>query len=173
MKKSVSRSWTQDEDDKLVELIEKGLSHSRIASELGKTRNACIGRAHRLQGKGVPIEKKANPKGKAEAARHMNSVKKQKEPAKAPGPMKGTFSKFGYYVASGDSKPPREIAPEHVVEGPVVDKPIYELGACECRWPTARSPDGLQLFCSAPTGDVMRQYCAQHREISYPRKVAA
>ena len=43
-------SWTDDRVEKLRELLDKGLSASQIAKELaeGVTRNAVIGKAHRM-----------------------------------------------------------------------------------------------------------------------------
>ena len=42
-------SWTYERVEKLKQLWEEGLTASRIAAELGEvTRNAVIGKAHRL-----------------------------------------------------------------------------------------------------------------------------
>jgi len=46
------RSWSEEEDRRLMEMYER--EHrvfSDICKELGRTRNACIGRYHRLVGK--------------------------------------------------------------------------------------------------------------------------
>lgn len=63
-------SWTEDRIEKLRKLWDKGLSASQIAAELGEvTRNAVIGKAHRLALKSRPSpvkidKKKAAPKAK-------------------------------------------------------------------------------------------------------------
>lgn len=40
--------WTEDKTKRLRELLPAGMSASRIAAELGTTRNAVLGKAHRL-----------------------------------------------------------------------------------------------------------------------------
>jgi len=40
--------WSDEDVDLLCELWKKGLSASTIAKQIGKSRNACIGKAHRL-----------------------------------------------------------------------------------------------------------------------------
>ena len=62
-------AWTDERIAKLKELWEKGLSASQIAAELaeGVTRNAVIGKAHRLGLKSRPSPVKADPKKKTKA----------------------------------------------------------------------------------------------------------
>lgn len=62
-------AWTDERIKLLQRLWEKGLSASQIASELGDgiTRNAVIGKAHRLGLKSRPSPLKAAPPQKAQA----------------------------------------------------------------------------------------------------------
>lgn len=46
------RSWPAEKTAKLKRLHGEGLTFSQIAKRMGKTRNACIGKANRL---GLPI----------------------------------------------------------------------------------------------------------------------
>lgn len=63
-------SWTDERIELLKRLWEKGLSASQIAEELGEgvTRNAVIGKAHRLGLKSRPSPVKADAPKKAAAA---------------------------------------------------------------------------------------------------------
>lgn len=61
-------SWTDDRIEQLKKLWEKGLSASQIADELGDvTRNAVIGKAHRLGLKSRPSPVKVDTKKAAKA----------------------------------------------------------------------------------------------------------
>ena len=54
-------SWTYERVEKLKQLWEEGLTASRIAAELGEvTRNAVIGKAHRLGLSGRMANKKSS-----------------------------------------------------------------------------------------------------------------
>jgi GcrA cell cycle regulator len=70
----MSLSWTDERIDRLKELWSKGMTASHIADELGGvSRNAVIGKAHRLGLQSRPSPVKANepaprPKAKAKAA---------------------------------------------------------------------------------------------------------
>lgn len=41
--------WTKEREAKLIELVAAGLSNGKIAEEMGITRNAVIGKSHRLR----------------------------------------------------------------------------------------------------------------------------
>jgi len=59
--------WTEQETKILRDLWKKGLTASQIASHIpGKTRNACIGRAHRLNLEARAVSRKTTSKVKTE-----------------------------------------------------------------------------------------------------------
>ena len=63
-------SWTDERIDQLKAMWERGLTASQIADELGGvSRNAVIGKAHRLGLKSRPSPVKANEKKKAAPAK--------------------------------------------------------------------------------------------------------
>ena len=76
-------SWTPEREEKLRELWKKGHTASQIASLLGETtRNAVIGKAHRLNLQARAISKKSTPKINLEN-NNTTEVKQQKLGRKA------------------------------------------------------------------------------------------
>ena len=60
-------SWNEENTKKLQELWKKGLTASQIAAQIpGKSRNAIIGRAHRLKLESRAISKRTTVKAKTE-----------------------------------------------------------------------------------------------------------
>ena len=86
-------AWTEDRVEKLRELWDKGLSASQIAKELaeGVTRNAVIGKAHRMGLASRPSPVKSDPAKRAAASAKKKAAPK-KEPAKAAAPINGKIS---------------------------------------------------------------------------------
>ena len=106
-------SWTDERIEKLTKMWEGGATASQIADELGGvSRNAVIGKAHRLGLKARP-----------------SPVKPNEKPARAPVPKKPR--------APGDTPPPRvEAAPEAPAPrapAPVADDvaPPFSIGTDE------------------------------------------
>lgn len=123
-------SWTDQRIDQLKTLWEKGLTASQIADELGGvSRNAVIGKAHRLGLKSRPSPVKANePDKKAAAA---------KKPAAAPAKP----------VAAAPLRP-RPIAPAAPVAAPRADgEPVAD----------APRPSTMPRIVSIGPGGFMRQ----------------
>jgi GcrA cell cycle regulator len=83
-------SWTDERISNLRTMWEKGMTASQIAEELGGvSRNAVIGKAHRLGLQSRPSPVKAND-SEAKPARKAASASKPKPAAPAPRPMAPT-----------------------------------------------------------------------------------
>ena len=108
----MSLSWTDERIDRLKELWSQGKTASHIAEELGGvSRNAVIGKAHRLGLQSRPSPVKPNepaPKAKAKA--------REKSEAVAPAPAKAAVQapaapwEEGARPAPSPAKPAREAA---------------------------------------------------------------
>jgi GcrA cell cycle regulator len=87
----VNMSWTDERIDRLKSLWEKGLTASQIAEELGGvSRNAVIGKAHRLGLKSRPSPVKAGDGDKKAAAKKLikpTVAPKMRATAPAPRPV--------------------------------------------------------------------------------------
>ncbi|MBC2666761.1 GcrA cell cycle regulator, partial [Novosphingobium flavum] len=80
-------SWTDERIEKLTKMWEGGATASQIADELGGvSRNAVIGKAHRLGLKARPSPVKANEKGEAPAAPAPKPVRAEAPPRPAAPP---------------------------------------------------------------------------------------
>ena len=111
-------SWTEERIDTLKAMWEKGATASQIAEELGGvSRNAVIGKAHRLGLKARPSPVKAAADKKAAAAKasaKKPTAKKPVAPASAPSP-KATRPPASSAAKRGEAPtpaPPAEPAPE-------------------------------------------------------------
>lgn len=97
-------SWTDERIATLKKMWEGGSTASQIADELGGvSRNAVIGKAHRLGLKSRPSPVKANDKKKAAAA--------PKAALKAPAPKKAAKPAAKPAAAAAPAAPPEPAAP--------------------------------------------------------------
>lgn len=152
-------SWTDDRVALLKKLWGEGKTAAEIASELGGvTRNAVIGKAHRmkLSNRVSPIQQNKKIKKAAEAA--------SAAPTKAP-------------AAANTSVPPAPAAEKPVVkrgrkkqEAPVVNKgkrlDLIELSGSMCRWPMGDPRDDNFGFCGCSAVPGL-PYCAEHAAVAY------
>ncbi len=148
--------WSDERVEKLKSLWAEGLSASQIAAELGGvSRNAVIGKVHRL--------KLSGRSAKSGSAKHQRKPAAQKSaPAGFPS-VKAPFRTGNLALAFSP-----EIDAETDIEplsetGDVLPMARYltllELDACSCRWPIGDPRSEDFRFCGAPTqpGDI---YCA-------------
>jgi GcrA cell cycle regulator len=121
----MSLSWTDERIDRLKELWSQGKTASFIAEELGGvSRNAVIGKAHRLGLQSRPSPVKPNepaPKVKAKKVERAESPAPAPRPAAAPAPV-APWEDDGEEAPAAAAKPAREPAekPEPATPQPIV-----------------------------------------------------
>ena len=132
-------SWTPERENKLKELWKKGHTASQIASMLGDTtRNAVIGKAHRLNLEARAVAKKTASKTKAENI-IPNNNKGEKLSRKA---------RFRSLLLDKNFEP----------ENP---KSLEELTDETCKWPIGHPNEEKFYFCGRkPIEDF--PYCKLH-----------
>ncbi|MEM9211782.1 MAG: GcrA family cell cycle regulator [Pseudomonadota bacterium] len=170
-------SWTDERVEILKKMWGEGKSASQIAKELGGiTRNAVIGKVHRLglsnraaPKKAAPAREKAKPEAKAAAP-------KKPEP---PRPL---------HVANATSIPPRrpiitagqplppqpsanEISETALANAAAVVKSSKRLSLMEltektCKWPVGDPATDDFWFCGHPT-EPGKPYCEAHNAVAF------
>lgn len=180
-------SWTDERVERLKKLWSDGLSASQIAGLLGGvTRNAVIGKVHRLglSGRakspapaaaslGVPRAMAATPRKPAAAtvtapARMAPSAAPSAAPSSSP-MMRGNTVlaprvDIGAMPAPAVIQPPP--APDDVVIPFSERATIMDLREGMCRWPMGDPTSAEFRFCGARCG-VGTPYCGHHARIAY------
>ena len=155
-------SWTDERIATLKKMWKEGKSAAEIAKTLGKgvTRNAVIGKAHRmgLSGRPSPIKKSAAPK--KEAAPKKTAVKATRS-KKAAAPAAAATTK---------SAPVKEVQDLKVFEKDVVPPgggvALLDLTERMCKWPIGDPREDDFTFC----GLAIRPgtpYCPEHAAMAY------
>ena len=151
-------SWTDERVEQLSKLWLEGRSASQIAAELGLgiTRNAVIGKVHRL---GLA--------GRAKVVTPQPAVVRPK--AKAPAGAAPDIAKPG--EAEPVVVPLRTVmapAPVYEVALPTTERvTIMELRETSCRWPMGDPSQAEFRFCGAKTGVGAGPYCATHARLAF------
>jgi GcrA cell cycle regulator len=153
-------SWTEERVELLRRLWQEGLSASRIASELGGvTRNAVIGKVHRLglSGRGQP----------------SSSIKRQRKPrlaASAPGPRRPRRPmSIGNTALKADAEPLAEADPRRAdsIVVPIAKRlTIEKLTERTCKWPIGHPSEEDFHFCGHDSLEGL-PYCRYHARIAY------
>ena len=131
-------SWTYERIEKLKKLWDEGLTASRIAAELGDvTRNAVIGKAHRLGLSGRMTAKR--PKN------GISIIRKKK-------------------IHSTSINKIIEISP--VIDEPMNPTSFQDIKDGLCRWPLGEPEDVTFKFCGRNTNEGF-VYCASHHKQAY------
>ena len=133
-------SWTPEKEEKLRDLWKKGQSASQIASMLGDTtRNAVIGKAHRLNLEARAVSKKIAVKVSTENDNSKPEIKTQKLGRKA---------RFKALL----------LDKTYEAENP---KKLEELTDETCRWPIGHPPEEHFYFCGRKPMEKF-PYCKLH-----------
>ena len=183
-------SWTDERVELLKKMWSEGQSASQIAKELGGvTRNAVIGKVHRLglsnrasgstsakaeaKPKAAPAETKAKakPAPKTEAARPEPVEEPKTEPAVPP----QTTATRRAIVPAGQPLPPQpsanEISPEALAKVNEVEKKAKKLSLMEltertCKWPVGDPATDNFWFCGLPV-QPGKPYCEAHVGVAF------
>jgi len=157
-------SWTDDRVEQLKQHWLEGLSASKIASLLGDglTRNAIIGKVHRLGLAGrakSPSSTPVRPRPVSHAASHRPSAPR---PPVAPRIVRGATA---LAIASPAMVDPEPETFESVVLPMSLRVTIVELKEAMCRWPLGDPSSPEFRYCGSPA--LGGPYCAHHAALAY------
>jgi GcrA cell cycle regulator len=186
--------WTEQRIETLRKLWGQGQTASQIAAILGGiTRNAVIGKAHRLglTGRPTPIKREAgaSPQPRRRAATPTRRVPGAGQPLGQPGQMHGQPLPQTHGVSAAQShaaqaaqahSTARAEAPDAATrEAPVApSKPATSsrtashVGSKTCSWPVGDPKQPGFHFCGEPA-ELGKPYCANHCHVAYHKKSEA
>jgi GcrA cell cycle regulator len=157
---AIHAGWTSERIELLKKLFDAGLSCSQIAGEIGTTRNAVIGKMHRL---GL-----SRPKNL-----FANRIKPSRE-AKDVWRPKALRPRIRGLSISAQRERLRAAYPGPAGAEAPVDSPhkcsLLELSPAQCRWPISEPGSQEFGFCGNPSVDGL-SYCSGHARLAYrPRR---
>ena len=182
-------SWTDDRVELLKKMWGEGKSASQIAKELGGvTRNAVIGKVHRLglsnrstggastsNTEATETKAKAAPKKEAKAEPKPRPAPAP-EPIAAPAPVpRPVVTGRKAIIPAGQPLPPQpsanEISPEALAKVSEVEKKAKKLGLLEltertCKWPVGDPATDDFWFCGLPV-QAGKPYCEAHVGVAF------
>jgi GcrA cell cycle regulator len=150
-------SWTDERVEMLKKLWADGLSASQIAAELGGiTRNAVIGKVHRLglSGRAKSASSSAPRPRKARAHSHMLRVPRSS--------IRGNTALAHAYDYDIDPQP--EFIDNIIPIGQ--RRTLLELTEETCRWPIGDPGSADFFFCGGQTITGL-PYCGYHSRVAY------
>lgn len=154
--------WSEEQDATIVELWERGESASYIAKRIGdKTRNAVLGRLHRIRLSGGKVAKRTRsslPKPARAFRRPRAAIPRPPRPIRLAGPLKRPHRVLEALPPPVVNVKPGEVEPNGTPAS------LVELCAAACRWSVSQTSP--HLFCNK----VRRggsPYCDEHTLKSY------
>jgi GcrA cell cycle regulator len=156
-------TWTDERVETLKKLWGEGLSASQIATEIGGgiTRNAVIGKVHRLGLSGRGKAKAAPPaRPKAKAAPAPSAPAPAPRPAAIVAPPPAALA-----IEAAPEPAPVAVADE--VGLPLSERvTIMDLRESMCRWPMGDPTKPEFRFCGARSVTGL-PYCSHHAQVAY------
>ncbi len=158
-------SWTDEKVEQLKQHWMEGKSASQIATLLGHglTRNAIIGKVHRL-GLAGRAKSPSAVSSHLRQSTHQTSVHRSAAPRAAPPPRMVR----GATALAVAPQPLAEAEPEtfeSVVLPMSLRVTIVELKEAMCRWPLGDPTSPDFRYCGSPS--VSGPYCAHHNALAY------
>ena len=147
-------SWTDERVELLKKLWIDGLSASQIAAELGGvTRNAVIGKVHRLglSGRGQPTSSI-----KRQRRTHSSGIRRVRQ-----------MISVGNLALKADAMAEAELQPRRNVVVPIPRKlSIFQLTERTCKWPIGDPGQEDFHFCGHDSLENL-PYCEYHAGVAY------
>lgn len=174
-------SWTDERVELLKKMWGEGQSASQIAKELGGvTRNAVIGKVHRLG-----LSNRATTSTKTDAkAKPVPKVEAKPKPAPKPAepvaksadlPVPKPMPPRKHIIPAGQPLPPQpsanEISPEALAKVSAIEKKakrltLMELTERTCKWPVGDPATDDFWFCGLPVQQG-KPYCEAHVGVAF------
>ncbi len=155
--------WTEERVESLKKLWQDGLSASQIAGELGGiTRNAVIGKVHRLG-----LSGRAKAPSSAAPRQRKPRAPAQYAPRAARPAMRGNtaLATQAYAYLDYEAEAQQEPITDNVI--PMGQRcTILELTEATCRWPIGDPGSTEFYFCGGKTV-AAHPYCAHHCRMAY------
>jgi len=179
-------SWTDERVEILKKLWGEGQSASQIAKELGGvTRNAVIGKVHRLglsnraasSSSNSDAKSKASVKSLSETKRNSNKATTSKvTTANSPSePRSNVTNLRRQIIPAGQPLPPQpsanEISPEALARVNEIEKKAKKISLLEltertCKWPVGDPATEDFWFCGLPS-QAGKPYCEAHVGVAF------
>lgn len=155
-------SWSTEQVTCLRALWNEGMTASRIAAQIGATRNAVIGKVHRLGLAGRPRPVSATPR-----------VRSSKGAAEQSGQRKMTLTHMPFVMQFDRNlalAPILETITQPRIEAVVIPiserVTIQDLGLGMCRWPLGDPLTPEFRYCGSRC-DPAGPYCIGHKQMAY------
>ena len=164
MKRPPSR-WTLKTIATLARMTRAGANSAQIAAALGNgiTRNAILGKIHRLRSKGTAL-----PTSAATPA-----LKPKPKPKPKPRlPARQHSLSYGFGARTTPDAPPRPVVLSfYDTVDPLTPGllRLEDLQLHDCRWPLNSAMQGEYFFCGAPQV-LDRPYCPAHVALAYDNR---
>ncbi len=147
--------WTTEAIERLKALWAEGHSTAEIGRRMGISKNAVVGKAHRLNlsARPSPIRRDATPR----------PAPVPRAPRPVPAPMQRLVQPQVMRPAAPPAPPPQVVAPPVVRSFPVA-RP--RVGSRSCCWPIGEPGTTGFRFCG---GEPMagKPYCTEHAALAY------
>ena len=149
-------AWTEERVETLKKLWAEGHSASQIANELGGvTRNAVIGKVHRLglSGRATPSRPVKRPP----------KLARPKPRVQADGTVKAAEPKAPASVSPAEKEAVVSLPPLPLADGEAAT--VVTLRDSMCKWPIGDPADPKFAFCGRKA--TCGPYCAEHAKIAF------